>query len=170
MYLWVGKCCNETFIRDVLGLPNYASLRSNMVSWCVCTHELFSISHKYLFHPVVLKVSCHIYPKEQDFSCSFEKATKMTLSGITLHWCHMKSCVIRHYKGIAYSHLINIQWHNEWHLNCASHSGAYLFIGNSSTNNQFNFEGQKEVQGYSPKLKPEEMSLLEIKLKWTDIK
>ncbi len=88
MYLWVGKCCNETFIRDVLGLPNYASLPSNMVSVCVCvcTHgELFSISHKYFFHPVVLKVSCHIYPKEQDFPCSFEKATKLTLSGITLH-------------------------------------------------------------------------------------
>ncbi|XP_016397910.1 protein transport protein Sec24B-like isoform X2 [Sinocyclocheilus rhinocerous] len=30
MYLWVGKCCNETFIRDVLGFPNYASLPSNM--------------------------------------------------------------------------------------------------------------------------------------------
>ncbi|XP_051715740.1 protein transport protein Sec24B isoform X2 [Ctenopharyngodon idella] len=30
MYLWVGKCCNETFIRDVLGYPNYASLPSNM--------------------------------------------------------------------------------------------------------------------------------------------
>ncbi|XP_050983261.1 protein transport protein Sec24B isoform X1 [Labeo rohita] len=30
MYLWVGKCCNETFIRDVLGFPNYASLPSSM--------------------------------------------------------------------------------------------------------------------------------------------
>ncbi|KTG03164.1 hypothetical protein cypCar_00016100 [Cyprinus carpio] len=30
MYLWLGKCCNETFIRDVLGYPNYASLPSNM--------------------------------------------------------------------------------------------------------------------------------------------
>uniref|UniRef100_A0A8C2FMC3 SEC24 homolog B, COPII coat complex component n=1 Tax=Cyprinus carpio TaxID=7962 RepID=A0A8C2FMC3_CYPCA len=30
MYLWVGKCCNETFIRDVLGFQNYASLPSNM--------------------------------------------------------------------------------------------------------------------------------------------
>uniref|UniRef100_A0A672S2J9 SEC24 homolog B, COPII coat complex component n=1 Tax=Sinocyclocheilus grahami TaxID=75366 RepID=A0A672S2J9_SINGR len=30
MFLWVGKCCNETFIRDVLGYPNYASLPSNM--------------------------------------------------------------------------------------------------------------------------------------------
>ncbi|XP_016307572.1 protein transport protein Sec24B-like isoform X1 [Sinocyclocheilus anshuiensis] len=30
MYLWVGKCCNEMFICDVLGFPNYASLPSNM--------------------------------------------------------------------------------------------------------------------------------------------
>uniref|UniRef100_A0A8C1X932 SEC24 homolog B, COPII coat complex component n=1 Tax=Cyprinus carpio TaxID=7962 RepID=A0A8C1X932_CYPCA len=30
MYLWVGKCCNETFIRDVLGFQNYASLPSSM--------------------------------------------------------------------------------------------------------------------------------------------
>ncbi|XP_052430571.1 protein transport protein Sec24B isoform X3 [Carassius gibelio] len=30
MYLWVGKGCNETFIRDVLGFQNYASLPSNM--------------------------------------------------------------------------------------------------------------------------------------------
>ncbi|XP_001921634.4 protein transport protein Sec24B isoform X1 [Danio rerio] len=30
MYLWVGKCCNEMFIRDVMGFPNYASLPSSM--------------------------------------------------------------------------------------------------------------------------------------------
>ncbi|KAL1261606.1 hypothetical protein QQF64_006871 [Cirrhinus molitorella] len=30
IYIWVGKCCNETFIRDVLGFPNYASLPSSM--------------------------------------------------------------------------------------------------------------------------------------------
>lgn len=29
-YLWIGKCCNETFIRDVLGCPNYASIPPNM--------------------------------------------------------------------------------------------------------------------------------------------
>ncbi|XP_024116154.1 protein transport protein Sec24B isoform X2 [Oryzias melastigma] len=29
-YLWVGKCCSETFIRDVLGCPNYASIPPNM--------------------------------------------------------------------------------------------------------------------------------------------
>ncbi|XP_067456089.1 protein transport protein Sec24B isoform X2 [Thunnus thynnus] len=29
-YLWIGKCCNETFIRDVLGCPNYASVPPNM--------------------------------------------------------------------------------------------------------------------------------------------
>ncbi|CAJ1059177.1 protein transport protein Sec24B isoform X2 [Xyrichtys novacula] len=29
-YLWVGKCCNEMFIRDVLGYPNYASIPPNM--------------------------------------------------------------------------------------------------------------------------------------------
>ncbi len=75
-----------------------------------CSPFLTSI----FFHPVVLKVSYHIYPKEQDFSCSFEKATKMTFSRITLHWCHMKSCVIRHYKGTTFSHLINIQRLNEW--------------------------------------------------------
>lgn len=31
-YLWIGKCCNEMFIRDVLGCPNYASIPPNMVS------------------------------------------------------------------------------------------------------------------------------------------
>ncbi|XP_066498556.1 protein transport protein Sec24B isoform X2 [Hoplias malabaricus] len=30
MYLWVGKTCNETFIRDVLGCSNYASIPNNM--------------------------------------------------------------------------------------------------------------------------------------------
>uniref|UniRef100_A0A674P9P3 SEC24 homolog B, COPII coat complex component n=1 Tax=Takifugu rubripes TaxID=31033 RepID=A0A674P9P3_TAKRU len=30
-YLWIGKCCNEMFIRDVLGCPNYASIPPNMV-------------------------------------------------------------------------------------------------------------------------------------------
>uniref|UniRef100_A0A4W6CJY8 SEC24 homolog B, COPII coat complex component n=1 Tax=Lates calcarifer TaxID=8187 RepID=A0A4W6CJY8_LATCA len=29
-YLWIGKCCNEMFIRDVLGCPNYASVPPNM--------------------------------------------------------------------------------------------------------------------------------------------
>ncbi|XP_061542036.1 protein transport protein Sec24B isoform X2 [Phycodurus eques] len=29
-YLWVGKCCNEMFIRDVLEYPNYASIPTNM--------------------------------------------------------------------------------------------------------------------------------------------
>ncbi|XP_042274820.1 protein transport protein Sec24B isoform X2 [Thunnus maccoyii] len=29
-YLWIGKCCNETFIRDILGCPNYASIPPNM--------------------------------------------------------------------------------------------------------------------------------------------
>ncbi|XP_077388931.1 protein transport protein Sec24B [Festucalex cinctus] len=29
-YLWVGKCCNEMFIRDVLDYPNYASIPPNM--------------------------------------------------------------------------------------------------------------------------------------------
>uniref|UniRef100_A0A669DXQ0 SEC24 homolog B, COPII coat complex component n=1 Tax=Oreochromis niloticus TaxID=8128 RepID=A0A669DXQ0_ORENI len=29
-YLWIGKCCNEMFIRDVLGCPNYASIPPNM--------------------------------------------------------------------------------------------------------------------------------------------
>lgn len=30
-YLWIGKCCNEMFIRDVLGCPDYASIPPNMV-------------------------------------------------------------------------------------------------------------------------------------------
>ncbi|KAL7849855.1 hypothetical protein SRHO_G00192040 [Serrasalmus rhombeus] len=30
MFLWVGKCCNETFIRDVLGCPNYTSIPASM--------------------------------------------------------------------------------------------------------------------------------------------
>ncbi|XP_053284066.1 protein transport protein Sec24B isoform X2 [Pleuronectes platessa] len=29
-YLWIGKCCNEVFIRDVLGCSNYASIPPNM--------------------------------------------------------------------------------------------------------------------------------------------
>ncbi|XP_072251259.1 protein transport protein Sec24B [Leuresthes tenuis] len=29
-YLWIGKCCNEMFIRDVLGCPTYASIPPNM--------------------------------------------------------------------------------------------------------------------------------------------
>ncbi|XP_029283928.1 protein transport protein Sec24B isoform X2 [Cottoperca gobio] len=29
-YLWIGKNCNEMFIRDVLGCPNYASIPPNM--------------------------------------------------------------------------------------------------------------------------------------------
>ncbi|XP_056138369.1 protein transport protein Sec24B [Lampris incognitus] len=29
-YLWIGKCCNDMFIRDVLGCPNYASIPPNM--------------------------------------------------------------------------------------------------------------------------------------------
>ncbi|XP_070692891.1 protein transport protein Sec24B isoform X2 [Pempheris klunzingeri] len=29
-YLWIGKCCNEMFIRDVLGCPNNASIPPNM--------------------------------------------------------------------------------------------------------------------------------------------
>uniref|UniRef100_UPI0037E8A3D9 protein transport protein Sec24B isoform X2 n=1 Tax=Semicossyphus pulcher TaxID=241346 RepID=UPI0037E8A3D9 len=29
-YLWIGKCCNEMFIRDVLGCPNYNSIPANM--------------------------------------------------------------------------------------------------------------------------------------------
>ncbi|XP_036407360.1 protein transport protein Sec24B-like isoform X2 [Megalops cyprinoides] len=30
LYLWVGRCCNELFIRDVLGCPNHASIPQNM--------------------------------------------------------------------------------------------------------------------------------------------
>ncbi|XP_030001239.1 protein transport protein Sec24B isoform X2 [Sphaeramia orbicularis] len=29
-YLWIGKCCSDMFIRDVLGIPNYASIPPNM--------------------------------------------------------------------------------------------------------------------------------------------
>lgn len=29
-YLWIGKCCNEVFIRDVLGVPSYALMPPNM--------------------------------------------------------------------------------------------------------------------------------------------
>ncbi|MEQ2184260.1 hypothetical protein GOODEAATRI_005988, partial [Goodea atripinnis] len=29
-YLWISKCCNEMFVRDVLGCPNYASVPPNM--------------------------------------------------------------------------------------------------------------------------------------------
>lgn len=31
MYMWVGKSCNEVFIRDVLGCSNYTSIPTNMV-------------------------------------------------------------------------------------------------------------------------------------------
>ncbi|XP_069045279.1 protein transport protein Sec24B isoform X2 [Lepisosteus oculatus] len=30
LYLWVGKCCDESFIRDVLGCQNHASIPQNM--------------------------------------------------------------------------------------------------------------------------------------------
>ncbi|KAG7462002.1 hypothetical protein MATL_G00197230 [Megalops atlanticus] len=30
LYLWVGRCCNELFIRDVLGCPSHASIPQNM--------------------------------------------------------------------------------------------------------------------------------------------
>ncbi|TRY93965.1 hypothetical protein DNTS_021119 [Danionella cerebrum] len=30
IYIWVGKCCDETFIRDVLGFPSYASIPASM--------------------------------------------------------------------------------------------------------------------------------------------
>uniref|UniRef100_A0A672NGM0 Protein transport protein Sec24B-like n=1 Tax=Sinocyclocheilus grahami TaxID=75366 RepID=A0A672NGM0_SINGR len=57
MYLWVGKCCNEMFIRDLLGFPNYASLPSNMVSVCVCVCACMVNCSPFLtsifFHPVV---------------------------------------------------------------------------------------------------------------------
>ncbi|XP_068596232.1 protein transport protein Sec24B [Brachionichthys hirsutus] len=29
-YLWIGGCCSETFVRDVLGCPNYASVPPDM--------------------------------------------------------------------------------------------------------------------------------------------
>uniref|UniRef100_A0A8C7UHX3 SEC24 homolog B, COPII coat complex component n=1 Tax=Oncorhynchus mykiss TaxID=8022 RepID=A0A8C7UHX3_ONCMY len=29
-YLWIGKCCNDVFIRDVLGCPNHASIPPSM--------------------------------------------------------------------------------------------------------------------------------------------
>uniref|UniRef100_A0A8C5H3Y8 Protein transport protein Sec24B-like n=1 Tax=Gouania willdenowi TaxID=441366 RepID=A0A8C5H3Y8_GOUWI len=29
-YLWIGKCCNEMFVRDVLGCPSYSSIPPNM--------------------------------------------------------------------------------------------------------------------------------------------
>uniref|UniRef100_A0A6Q2YK94 SEC24 homolog B, COPII coat complex component n=1 Tax=Esox lucius TaxID=8010 RepID=A0A6Q2YK94_ESOLU len=29
-YLWIGKCCNQMFIREVLGCPNHASIPPNM--------------------------------------------------------------------------------------------------------------------------------------------
>ncbi|KAF3838810.1 hypothetical protein F7725_010578 [Dissostichus mawsoni] len=29
-YFWIGKNCNEMFIRDVLGCPNYAAIPQNM--------------------------------------------------------------------------------------------------------------------------------------------
>ncbi|KAM3612668.1 uncharacterized protein V6R79_012482 [Siganus canaliculatus] len=29
-YLWIGKCCNDMFVRDVLGCPTYASIPPNM--------------------------------------------------------------------------------------------------------------------------------------------
>lgn len=30
-YLWIGKCCNEMFVRDVLGCQDYTSIPPNMV-------------------------------------------------------------------------------------------------------------------------------------------
>ncbi|XP_076844603.1 protein transport protein Sec24B isoform X2 [Brachyhypopomus gauderio] len=35
MYLWLGKCCDEMFIRDVLGYPDYSSIPPNMTEFPV---------------------------------------------------------------------------------------------------------------------------------------
>uniref|UniRef100_A0AAQ6AIZ5 SEC24 homolog B, COPII coat complex component n=1 Tax=Amphiprion ocellaris TaxID=80972 RepID=A0AAQ6AIZ5_AMPOC len=41
-YLWIGKCCNEMFIRDVLGCPNYASIPPNMLLPFTLVFSFFS--------------------------------------------------------------------------------------------------------------------------------
>uniref|UniRef100_A0A673ATG5 Protein transport protein Sec24B-like n=1 Tax=Sphaeramia orbicularis TaxID=375764 RepID=A0A673ATG5_9TELE len=40
-YLWIGKCCSDMFIRDVLGIPNYASIPPNMLSVQILNADLF---------------------------------------------------------------------------------------------------------------------------------
>lgn len=34
MFLWIGKNCGQSFISQVLGVPNYGSIPQNMVSIC----------------------------------------------------------------------------------------------------------------------------------------
>lgn len=55
-YLWIGKCCNEMFIRDVLGCLDYASIPSNMVRRTVAR----LISHLNLTADVRLKLKVEI--------------------------------------------------------------------------------------------------------------
>lgn len=38
MYLWLGKDCNEVFIKDVLGCPDYTSIPASMVRM-ICMFE-----------------------------------------------------------------------------------------------------------------------------------
>uniref|UniRef100_A0A8C9Y4R8 SEC24 homolog B, COPII coat complex component n=1 Tax=Sander lucioperca TaxID=283035 RepID=A0A8C9Y4R8_SANLU len=45
-YLWIGKCCHDLFIRDVLGCPNYASIPTNMVSETVTVYKQLSFQNE----------------------------------------------------------------------------------------------------------------------------
>uniref|UniRef100_A0A7N6AJQ9 SEC24 homolog B, COPII coat complex component n=1 Tax=Anabas testudineus TaxID=64144 RepID=A0A7N6AJQ9_ANATE len=52
-YLWIGKCCSEMFIQDVLGCPNYASIPPNMVSKSILHTNVNAISLSTFFQHLV---------------------------------------------------------------------------------------------------------------------
>lgn len=39
MFLWIGKNCGQSFISQVLGVPNYGSIPQNMVCACLAVHQ-----------------------------------------------------------------------------------------------------------------------------------
>uniref|UniRef100_A0A8C6KJV6 SEC24 homolog B, COPII coat complex component n=1 Tax=Nothobranchius furzeri TaxID=105023 RepID=A0A8C6KJV6_NOTFU len=52
-FLWIGKSCNEMFIRDVLGCPSYASIPPNMVTFfCFCHRDDASAKATFFQHLV----------------------------------------------------------------------------------------------------------------------
>lgn len=42
MFLWIGKNCGQSFISQVLGVPNYGSIPQNMVRAYFAVHEWYS--------------------------------------------------------------------------------------------------------------------------------
>ncbi|XP_073676375.1 protein transport protein Sec24B isoform X2 [Garra rufa] len=88
MYMWVGKCCNETFIRDVLGFPNYASLPSSMTeipelqtTYSERTRAFISwLLESRTFHPAFHVIKDHASAKTSFFQHLVEDRTESAFS------------------------------------------------------------------------------------------